>query len=53
MDYPLNYKNVLLAGYNEIVQKMLVVLLQKYTDEGPSVLEQAADRRQAQQLLRV
>ena len=41
------------AEYSDVARQVLEGLLEKYADEGPSVLEQAADRRQAQQLLKV
>jgi type I restriction enzyme, R subunit len=39
--------------YGAAARQVLAGLLQKYADEGSEVLEQAADRRQAQQLLKV
>jgi type I restriction enzyme R subunit len=39
--------------YGETARQVLQGLLDKYADEGSEVLEQAADRKQAHQLLKV
>jgi type I restriction enzyme R subunit len=39
--------------YGEVARQILVGLLEKYADEGVAVLEQAADGKKAQNLLKV
>lgn len=41
------------AQYGAMARRVLDALLEKYADDGIDVLEQAADRRQAQQLLKL